>query len=290
MVNGRIAPMDQQLQNGDIVRILTSPQGKPSRDWLKIAKSSRTRSRIKSWFRQQDRQEREEKIKRGKELLEKEALRRNPGTENPLDAISSQLSHVAREMGYLSLEELIVSVGTGNHTAPSILARLASDSKQGPDPIPIQAPPQKNEADSEIVVEGASGVLVSLAQCCRPVPGDPIVGCVTQNRGITVHLKDCANIDKADPDKLINVSWGKLKDHRYTARIKVEGIDKPTLFGEIVQAITTLDGILVGIRANVVNNSRARVIADVQIKDIEHLYRIIARLNAISGVIEITRG
>ncbi len=143
MVNGRIAPMDHELQNGDIVRILTSPQGKPSRDWLKIAKSTRTRSKIKSWFRQQDRQEREEKIKRGRELLEKEALRRNPGTENPLEAISPQLSHVAREMGYLNTEELIVSVGTGNHTPASIFWKMASDTKQAPEPIPAQAPPQK---------------------------------------------------------------------------------------------------------------------------------------------------
>ena len=290
MVNGRIAPMDHVLQNGDIVRILTSPQGKPSRDWLKIAKSTRTRSKIKSWFRQQDRQEREEKIRRGRDLIEKESLRRNPGIENPLETLSPNLSQVAREMGYLNTEELIVSVGTGNHTAASVLGRITSDTKQPPEPIPSQAPPQRNEADSEIVVEGASGVLVSLAQCCRPVPGDQIIGCVTQSRGITVHRKDCANIDKADPNKLIAVSWGRLKDHRYTARIKVEGVDKPTLFGEIVQAITAMDGVLVGVRANVVNNSRTRVVADVQIKDIEHLYRIIARLNTISGVIEITRG
>lgn len=290
MVNGRIAPMDQQLQNGDIVRILTSPQGKPSRDWLKIAKSSRTRNKIKSWFRQQDRQEREEKIKRGRELLEKEALRRNPGMENPLEALGPQLSHIAREMGYLNTEELIVSVGVGSHSPSSILGRAASDVKQALEPLPAHAPPQKNEADSEIIVDGTSGVLVSLAQCCRPIPGDPIAGCVTQSRGITVHRKDCANIDKSDPDKLVGVSWGRLKDRRYTARIKVEGVDKPTLFSEIVQAITATDGVLIGIKANVVNNSRTRVVADVKIKDIEHLYRIIAKLNAISGVIEVTRG
>ena len=121
-------------------------------------------------------------------------------------------------MGYLNTEELFVSVGTGNHTAASVLGRISSDSKQAPEPIPAQAPPQRSEADSEIVVEGASGVLVSLAQCCRPIPGDQIVGCVTQSRGITVHRKDCVNIDKADSNKLVAVSWGKLKDHRYTAR------------------------------------------------------------------------
>lgn len=290
MVNGRIAPMDQELNNGDIVRILTSPQGKPSRDWLKIAKSSRTRSKIKSWFRQLDRLEREDKVKRGRELLEKEAARRNPGIDSPLDLISSQLSHVAREMGYISLEELIMSVGTGSHSASGVLGRVTSETKPASDAIPIQIAAPRSESDSEIIVDGAHGVLVSLAQCCRPVPGDPIVGCVTQSRGITVHRKDCVNVDKVDNDKQIGVSWGRLKDNRYTARIKVEGVDKPSLLGEIVQSITGLDGVLVGVRANVINNSRTRVIADVQIKDIEHLYRIIARLNNISGVIEITRG
>lgn len=291
MINGRIAPMDQELQNGDIVRILTSPQGKPSRDWLKIAKSSRTRSKIKSWFRLQDRQERDEKLKRGREILEREAAKRYPGVINPLEVISAQMNHIAREMGYLSLEELIVSVGTGTHTAASVLGRVNADaSKLTAEPIPAQSAPQRKEADSEIVVEGAQGVLVSLAQCCRPVPGDPIIGCVTQSRGITVHRIDCANLHKTDPAKKVTVAWGKPKDTRYTARIKVEGIDKSSLFGEIVQNITGMDGNIVGIRANVVNNSRTRVIVEVQVKDIEHLYRIIAKLNTISGIIEITRG
>jgi len=293
MINGRIAPMDQELQNGDIVRILTSPQGKPSRDWLKIAKSSRTRNKIKAWFRQQDRQERDEKLRRGREILEREAAKRYPGVANPLEGISAQLNQAAREMGYLSLEELIISVGNGTHTASSVLSRVnaADASKAQPEPIPVaQGASQRKEADSEIIVEGAQGVLVSLAQCCRPVPGDTIIGCVTQSRGITIHRNDCINVNKTDPSKHVAVAWGKIKDTRYTARIKVEGVDKSSLFGEIVQSITAMDGNIVGIRANVVNNSRARVIVEVQVRNIEHLYRIIAKLNTISGIIEITRG
>lgn len=291
MVNGRIAPMDQELHNGDIVRILTSPQGKPSRDWLKIVKSTRTRSKIKAWFRQQDRQEREEKIKRGKELLEKEAARRKPGVENPLDAISSQLSHIAREMGYLSLEELIVSVGNGSHTPSNILGRLASfDTKAALEPVPTQTAPSRKEVDSEIIVEGAQGVLVSLAQCCRPIPGDPIVGCVTLNRGITVHRSDCPNTQKTDPAKKVGVSWGKPKSTKYTARIKIEGTVKAALLADVVQNITNMDGGIGAISANVVNNTRTRIIAEVQVRDLEHLYRIIAKLNTISGIIEIIRG
>lgn len=291
MINGRIAPMDYELQNGDIVRILTSPQGKPSRDWLKIAKSTRTRNKIKSWFKQQDRQERDEKIKRGKELLEKEAIRRNMAASNPLEAMSPQLNHVAREMGYLNLEDLIVSVGTGSHSPGNVLGRISiAGAKPESEPIPQQSAPSRKEADSEIVVDGAQGVLVTLAQCCRPIPGDAIVGFVTQSRGITVHRSDCHCLDKNDPGKKVGVSWGRPKATRYTTRIKLEGIDKSSLVGDIVQNITLMDGSIASMKANIVNNLRTRVVVDVLVKDLEHLYRIIAKLNTISGIIEIIRG
>lgn len=292
MVNGRIAPMDQTLQNGDIVKVLTSPQGKPSRDWLKIAKSNRTRSKIKSWFKQQDRQERDEKIKRGKELLEREAARRGIGnSENRLEAFSSHLGHVAHDMGYLNVDELIASVGNGNHTAANVLQRLHSTSDSKPIPeAPVQQQPQRKEIESEIIVDGAPGVLVSLAQCCKPVLGDQIVGSVTQSKGITIHRRDCPNLSKIDKQKQVTVSWGNPKDRRYTTRIKVEGVDRQNLLSDIVQQISVMDAGLVGVRAHVINNSRIHVDAEVQVKDLEHLYRVMAKLNAISGVIEITRG
>lgn len=289
MVNGRIAPMDQKLCDGDIVKILTSPQGKPSRDWLKVAKSSRTRNKIKSYFRQQDRQEREEKFNRGKELLDKEAERRYPDKENPLEDLSSQLNYIARDMGYGSLNDLIIAVGTGSHSPAAVISRIQTGEKAQIEPPVIQSVQHKKEADSEIVVEGASGLLVTIAQCCRPIPGDAIIGCVTQSKGITVHRYDCPNIKKVSDDKKVSVAWGKLKNDRYTTRIKLEGIDRPALFNDVVQNISGMDADIVGIRANVVNNSRTHVVVDLQVKDIEHLYRIIARLNMVKGIIEITR-
>lgn len=292
MVNGRIAPMDQPLHNGDIVKVLTSPQGKPSRDWLKIAKSSRTRGKIKSWFRQQDRQERDEKIKRGRELLEKDAARRGViDGDKRLETISNQLGHIAHDMGYLNVDELIASVGSGNHTASNVLQRLPS----APDAKPVlEIPPaqavQRKEVESEIVVDGAPGVLVSLAQCCKPILGDPIVGSVTQSKGITIHRKDCRNLARIDKQKQVNVAWGKPKDRRYITRIKAEGVDRRNLLSDIVQNISIMDAGLSGVRANVVNNTRVHIDAEVQVRDLEHLYRVIAKLNTVSGVVEITRG
>ncbi|MCF0247568.1 MAG: bifunctional (p)ppGpp synthetase/guanosine-3',5'-bis(diphosphate) 3'-pyrophosphohydrolase, partial [Synergistes sp.] len=290
MINGRIAPMDQKLQNGDIVRILTSPQGKPSRDWLKIAKSSRTRSKIKSWFRQQEKQERDEKMKRGVELLEKEAVRRYPNEEKPLEAINSKLSFIAREMGYASLDELIIAVGSGNHSASSILGRVSAEGEKRAEAAQEAAAAQlRKEPDSEIVVEGVQGVLVTLAQCCRPIPGDAIEGVVTQAHGISVHRKDCPNLIKSSRSKRVAVSWGKLKESRYTARISAVGAEKPTLLADIVQVISSLDGQITNVKGHVVNNTRTHVTADVRVRNLEHLYLIIAKLNNISGMVEVTR-
>lgn len=294
MINGRIAPMDQELHNGEIVRILTSPQGKPSWDWLKIAKSNRTRTKIRAWFRQQEKQDRDEKVKRGRELLEKEAARRNPGVDNPLEALTPKLSHIARELGYANLDELIIAVGSGSHTPGSILGRVTPDTPKAQPAVQAAetapATRQRKESDSEIIVEGAHGVLVALAQCCRPIPGDDIVGVVTQSHGISVHRKDCVNLERSDPEKHVAVAWGVLENNRYVARLKIECSDRPSLLADIVQAITSLDGLIPNIKAKMFNNTRIRVYTDIQVRDIGHLYRIIAKLNTVSGVLEATRG
>ena len=132
--------------------------------------------------------------------------------------------------------------------------------------------------------------LAALAQCCRPIPGDAITGVVTQSHGISVHRKDCVNIEKSDPAKHVAVSWGVPKNTRYTARLKIEGTDKPSLLADIVQTITVMDGLISNVKSSLVNNTRTRVAADVQVKDLEHLYRIMAKLNNQSGILDVTRG
>ncbi len=294
MVNGRIVPMDYTLQNGDIVRVLTSPQGKPSRDWLKIAKGNRTRSKIRAYFRQVDRAEREEKLSRGRDLLERELQRRHPGESVSLDQFTGQLSQASTDLGYTGVEELIVSVGNGHQTASGVLSRVLHQKAKDLEGTAagMQKPPAKvvKEVDSAVVVEGADGVLVSLAMCCCPVPGDAVVGCVTQSRGITVHRKECTNLEKTPSEKRVPVRWGKKGDVRYTARLKVEASDRVGLFADLGQAISVTDGLIVNLRGNVVNGTRSRFVIEVQVWDLEHLYRIIARINSIRGMIEITRG
>ena len=292
VINGRIASLDQELTDGNIVKILTSPQGKPSRDWLKIAKSSRARNKIRAWFRQQESQGREEKLAHGRELLEREAAKRYPESGTSLAPFTSQLSHIAHELGYGSLDDLIVAIGAGSHSASGVFGRISPDAPKTQSEIAadalsagdLAARPRK-EADSEVIVNGLPGVLVTLAHCCKPIPGDAIVGFVTQNRGISVHRRDCPNLEKSDAAKRVEVYWGKPKDTRYTARVRIEGVEKPSLLADIVQATAQMDGLV----SRVVHNTSSRIVADFQVKDLEHLYRIMAKLNKISGVLEVER-
>lgn len=290
-INGRIVPMDYTLCNGDIVSIMTSPTAKPSRDWLKLAKSARTRNKIRQWFRQVDRQEREDKIKRGRELLEKEVLRRNSAEEVPFERLIPKLNQVVRDMGMLNIEDLYVAVGSGNVSPGGIFARVKSNvaKVKEEERIPVSVLSHK-ESDSEIIVDGAHGVFVSLAQCCRPVFGDVIIGYISQLRGITVHRKDCANITAKDADKIINVSWGRTRSKLYIARLRIEAADRSNIVGDIVQCVTNMGASAISIQANVVNNSRARITLEIKVKNVKQLYEIIGKINATSGVIEVIRG
>ncbi len=289
MVNNRIVPIDYRIQNGDIVSVMTSPQAKPSRDWLKIAKSSRARSKIRSYFRQRERTDREEKFTRGLEQLERELKRRQPNLEIDLAGSAALLNKVARDLGYANGEDMLVAIGSADLSAASAAARFPV----GKEDVQVQETSveiQKKQSDTEIVVEGAPGVMVALANCCNPLPGDEIKGFVTKSRGITVHRKGCRNVANVPTERMVDVKWGNRTSDRYACRLRVEGVDRPGLFADVAQGINAMDGSILQIRAFVAGGSRARMSVDLQVKDLEHLYRVIARLNTIQGVIEVIRG
>ncbi len=297
MVNGKIVPIDYEIQNGEIVRILTSPQGKPSRDWLKIARSSKARSKIRGYFRQVERTEREERILKGRELLEREFRRRDAGFEWTAPTMSGALNRVAHELGYSSGEDVIAAVGANSQSASTVVMKLLETRAIPQAEAHIETAQTavtpamvRKEFDTEIVVEGAGGVLVSLANCCCPVPGDAIVGYVTRTRGITIHRSDCRNVEEAKSERAVKVEWGRLISDRYTARLKLEGLDRSGLFADVSQAIASLDGNIVGVKASVIAANRARMTVEIRVKDVEHLYRIMAKLNTLNGIIEVFRG
>lgn len=296
MVNNRIVPMDYKLNNGDILKIITSPQGTPSLDWLKIVRSSKARGKIRSFFRQQNRMERDEKVQKGQDLLLKELRKRDPEFSKDLEDLSSHLNKVARDLGYSGSEDLFFALGSGNQTSSNVAQKLSSTSslfkipRIGPEIVEETKPSFKSKQDSDIIVEGAEGVLVTLANCCLPVPGDQIIGYSTQTRGITVHRTECPNIANSNKERKIQVEWGSHGNRRYSSRLKLEGIDRPGLFSDVAQALMSAECNIIGLKANVVGHNQARMKIEVEVKDLEHLYLTIARLNSVKNVIAVFRG
>ena len=296
MVNNRIVAMGYELQNGDIVKIITSPQGAPSRDWLKIARSSKARSKIRAHFRALEKTERIEKLQRGRDLLERELRRRGTPEFESFEELLPLLNKIARDTGQSNGEDLLAAIGAGNQSVSLVAQRLAG--KAQPQAAPLPAVPEQEKhtsfagkkGESDIVVEGAEGVQVVLSNCCEPVPGDPIVGFSTRSRGITVHRTDCENVKNAKEERIISVSWGTTGNRRYTARLKLEAIDRGGLFGDVAQAIIAGDGAMTGIKAGVVGGNLARMKLEVRVRDLEHLLFIVAKLNGVKGMINVSRG
>ncbi|MBN1332931.1 MAG: bifunctional (p)ppGpp synthetase/guanosine-3',5'-bis(diphosphate) 3'-pyrophosphohydrolase [Synergistales bacterium] len=295
MVNNRIVPTDYKLKNGDIVKIITSPQGSPSLDWLKIVRSSKARGKIRSYFRQQVKAEKEEKVQRGKEALAREMKRRDPSQEVPIDGMTSSLNKVAKDMGFSGAEDLFFGIGSNTVNPSSVAHKLLSTSPQFRPAKPLISVEDKGQKvrykpESDVIVEGAEGVLVNLANCCMPVPGDQIIGFSTRTRGISVHRVDCSNIENALEERKISVVWGHHTGKKYPARLKLEGVDRPGLFSDVAQALMSAECNIIALKANVVGHNQVRMKIEIEVKDLEHLYLIIAKLNNVKNVITVFRG
>ena len=287
-INGRIVPLNTQLHNGDIVKILTSPQSSPSKDWLKIVSSAKTRSKIRSYFRQAEKSERDEKLERGWKLIERELKRRG-------------LSDVTRE-SFGNIDDQLIAVGSGSigpgeaaqKLALSYLQHHTSSPQVMPTTLESEPPKRKKDSKSDILVEGESGVDVTLANCCAPVPGDEIVGYSSARRGITIHRTCCKSIAGKNSERKIKVSWANNdKDSRktnlYVAKLNAEGEEREELISDVNKAVSFEGSSLVGFKAVMVGNSLMRIKIDLRVRNLEHLYTVMARLNEVRGIIEVVR-
>jgi GTP diphosphokinase / guanosine-3',5'-bis(diphosphate) 3'-diphosphatase len=239
-VNGRIVPLHYRLQTGDFVEILTSKQAGrgPSRDWLSLAKSSRARNKIRQWFTRETREETEQ---RGRETLEN-ALKQHNLPYKKL-AGSQLLAQVIREAGFKKAEDFYLALGSGklqvSQVANKVLHRLKTDEAIVEEPVP--AKPKAREAVSSenfgIVVPGVEDVLVRLAKCCTPVPGDEIAGYISLGKGITIHRKDCPNVKALmrNPERFTAVSWDGGASQSFRVHIAVVSWDRPRLLEDVAR-------------------------------------------------------
>lgn len=296
MVNNRIVAADYELQNGDIVKIMTSAQGASSRDWLRFVKSSKAKSKIRAHFKHIDTAARAEDIQRGHDVLEREIKTRLGTRWTSLDAVVPLLNRVARELGQNNVEDLFYCVGASHMTASSIGQKLSALMER-PEPSESEGPaltPRKiaSKSDGDISVEGTSGIEVSLAHCCRPVPGDAIVGFVTKVRGIMVHRQSCELITTVDPSRKMPVNWGDTGKKRYETRIVLDALDRSGLFADVARVCANAEANINSVKAMQVStgSGHARMKMDVMVRDVEHLYALIAKINVIRNVIDVNRG
>lgn len=286
-VNGKIVPLKYQLQNGDRVEVVTQPAHTPSRDWLKFVKTSKARTRIKAWLKAE---ERRRSIVLGRELLEKDLRKHDL---NPAKILKSdELQRIALEMSHNTVDDLLAAVGYGKVSAHMIANKFAPEQVHL-EPLPKNAQKKASSQPSAggLKISGMDNMLIHLSKCCNPVPGDKVVGFITRGRGVSIHTADCPNIADLsfDKDRLVDVSWGDFAAAAHPVRISVRTLDRPGILGSVSSAISANDANITHAEAVTGEDGQAVLNFTIDIKDVEHLSRIIKSIETQSGVLEVKR-
>jgi GTP diphosphokinase / guanosine-3',5'-bis(diphosphate) 3'-diphosphatase len=293
-VNGKLVPLKTPLQNGDWVEILTSPAAKPSRDWLSFAVTSRAKNKIRHFIHAQ---EKEKSIEIGRKLLEKE-FKRFKRSVKKLES-DGALADLLPDLGLSKIEDLYAALGFGKLVPRSIVEKLvpAEEINQTPAAEPESALGRAARkilpfGSPTVEVVGYDDLLASLAKCCNPLPGEPIVGYVTRGRGVSVHAATCPNVTSLlyDPDRQIQVCWsGKKAVGRFPAELRISTEDRSGLLADLTQVIAEEKSNIRRIEARSDAGRGGEIHVVVEIDDVKHLDKILKRLRAVSGVLQVRR-
>ena len=299
-VNNRIAPFDAQLQNGDIVEILTSktPKG-PSRDWLNICKSNQARIKIKQWFKKE---RRDENIVAGRASFEGE-LRRQGVSPSVLQGAEEPLATLLRKNGFDSLEDLYAAIGYGGITALKAFNRAREElvragrppKEEGRDAAAPGAPVSRvpRRTASGIIVEDIDSCMVKFSKCCTPVPGDDIIGFITKGFGVSVHRRDCPNVrlDATDQrGRWVNVCWADDLTDSYPTSLEIESSDRSGTWADIANVLTAAKLKTTQISGRDVGDGCTITHVTFEVKDLNQLNQVRQKLRNISGVTAVRRG
>jgi GTP diphosphokinase / guanosine-3',5'-bis(diphosphate) 3'-diphosphatase len=284
--NGRIVPLDHKLQNGDIVEIVTSKAARgPSRDWIAMVRTPGAREKIRQWFK---RQQREENIAHGRELLDKELRRIAQRSLGDIDR--ADLEQVAERLNLHDADTMFASLGYGAVTPAQVVTRLhvLDDTELE---IPEVAPPTPPATSGGgVKVKGVGDLLVRFGVCCDPVPGDEVVGYITRGRGVTVHRADCTNVrSSSEMERLVQVEWEQSLARTYPVAIRIDGWDRAGFLRDVASVISENQVQLVSLSANANANKTATVNATLQVTSIEQLSRVLAKIEGIRDVFTVSR-
>ncbi len=280
-INGKLVPLDYELKTGDQVEILSAKQGGPSRDWLNpslgLVRTQRARSKIRNWFKRQDR---EQNLTQGKAMFEKE-LRR-------LGVVEVDLENLAQNFDFRTPEDMYVAIGCGDVGLGRVVNKLNEVYlKKDSLLFPIQ-PREPKPGKNGVSVLGLKGLLTNFARCCNPAPGDAIVGYITRGRGATIHRQDCPNILRMkDRERIIKVSWGE-PHQTYPVSVSVKAYDRHGLMTDISTVLSNEEVNLVDIKLNVTHNL-ANINLVLEVGDITQLSRVLTRIENLPNVMEAHR-
>jgi GTP pyrophosphokinase len=279
-INGRIAPLHRELKNGDAVEILTGPNARPSRDWLNHVRTARARHKIKQWIKQE---EETVSLQLGHEILQREIKRRRlaePGDD--------QMSRAAAALSVADAEGLVIAVGRGDVNIGQVMRALypdlPQDELQEPKPTVFGRVLDRIRLGRGIKIQGVDGLMVRYAQCCQPVPGDKVVGYVTQGRGISIHRADCPNLLTLSSDeRRMEIDWQESEGEAFAVRLVVNAEDRRGLYADIMQAISSTGTNIRGADLNTRDGSVFGTIF-VEVDNLPHLEKVLRIIRRVKGV------
>ena len=295
-VDGRIVPINYKLKNGNIVEVITSVNsGGPSRDWLKIVKSTQAKNKIKQFFKQKDK---DFNVARGKEMLEKEIKRLG---YKPNEILRDEwIKNTATKVSINSIDDLYSAIGYGSITLNQVIGKLKeyynefykiTDENAFIESKLQQTQQKKSKHTQGVNVKGVDNVKVRFSKCCNPVPGDDIIGFITRGRGVSIHRTDCPNIVYNDEssERLIEVSWDIEKKASYNAEVQVRAIDRSGILAEVAARVTDSGAGLISLNARTSKERLVNINMILEINDIEQLKELMKKLRKIKNVTDVFR-
>ncbi len=289
-VNGKLVPLKYELKNGDIVEVITSPHHTPSKDWLKIVRSSRARNKIRSWIKTE---ERKRSIVLGRELCEKDFRKYSINLQKIQK--SGEFRKIASEYGFAGDEDLLAAVGYGKISSGQIIGKLLPDEKlqerseRKESRLSAIINRLKGKSSSAVEISGVDDVLVRFAKCCNPVPGDEIIGFITRGKGVTIHTSDCQLALESEPERRIDVAWNKVKTAALPVKIRVVCHDVKGILANITMAITNSEANISSAHIQSTVDQRGENTFEVNVIDLGHLQKVMNAIMKVKGVIKVER-
>jgi GTP pyrophosphokinase len=284
-VNGRISPLSCELKNGDTAEIITDARQRPSQDWLAFVRTSRARGNIRQWLRKE---EHDSALKLGKDLFERELRKARRGKPT-----KAQLTDAAQRLGYSDFEQVLAALSRGDVGPTGVIRSLYPD--EDPHEV-VNRTPTKLERIAERIrrskravrIQGMDNLMIRYSKCCQPVPGDRVMGYITQGRGVSIHQVDCPNVLDLSEERRVEIEWATQKDDRFFVRLSMEGTDRRGLLSDVAKAISDTDTDI--LEADMRGFERGMLGRfSVEVKDLAHLTKVMKAISGVKGVVQVDR-